>query len=152
FYKPGLKGKCKSRVSRLSLLEKAVWESVKCRLQDEKLVRKQLEFALAGVPKDDVIDSIAACHATLEKIEKGQQRLVKTLMAASDETAEIIERELHTLSEKRKGIQKELELLNAKQRLINNRKINIEWVLNNLHVIAQGLEKFTFDERRTLIE
>jgi hypothetical protein len=151
-YKPWARGKCKSTYTRLSLLEAAVWNNIKERMQDEELVRSQLEFALSEAPEDKMADSISFCEEALAKIEKGQQRLVKSLMQASDETADLIERELLSLGEKRKEIKRELDVLLARHQSLASKKINIEWILDNLHLIAQGLEDFDFNERRMFLD
>ncbi|HEX5736033.1 MAG TPA: recombinase family protein [Blastocatellia bacterium] len=151
FYKPGMRGKCKSRITRLALLEAAVWNELKVRLQDEDLVRRQLEYVLSEFP-DDQADAIRSCESTLAKIDKGQQRLVKALTVATDDAATMIERELLALAERRREVLKELDALRDKRHGVLSKKINVERVLNNLHLIAEGLERFDFQDRRDLLD
>ncbi len=144
--------RCNGRSTTVESADEWAWSQVVEFMQKPEVILRQVQEQINRGPDPTLIANLEACERQLQNIERGQQRLIKQMMTASEDLIEIIEHELKA-SDRRKqkfiAEMKELESrLSAQQ--INNE--NLKSIAAFCKQVKGRLDKFDFNSKRLLIE
>lgn len=143
---------CNGRSTVAEIVEAWVWEQVTQVMQNPKVIQQELQRRIKKGPDRTLLANLKACETQLEKLERGQQRLVKQMMVASDDLTELIERELGSSQRQKEKLTKEMEELKARLTAQEINHENLKSIASYCQHVSERLAEFDFDSKRMLVE
>jgi site-specific DNA recombinase len=144
--------KCPGRSASQIIVDGVVWDFVSGIILRPELLKSALEAYEVSGPDQRLIDEIQSCEAAIASVEKGQERLIKSLVTVNDDLVALIQKELSDQESRKKLLREELFSL----RRVFSEKAHTQTSLMSIAEFcqraSQNIQDIPFEGRRHLLE
>src|SRR5262249_16906337 len=136
---------CPQKELRAETLELGVWNRVKTMLQSPELIIR--EFRTQRDETSNLSEEILALQSSLKKIEDQEQRIARLYVLGTLDDA-VLERESSVVKRQKDAAKRDLQALLNQRQSLAEMESREEDAVAFCQRMAQGVERFGFDEQR----